>query len=137
MAIFIHSEGVNIPSLNKSKIKGWITKIIEYDRFILGEINIIFVNNDYILNINKEFLSHDYYTDIITFDYCEKKTISGDLFLSIEMIEENALNLKIPYIDEIKRVIIHGVLHLMGFTDKTENDSKIMREKENQCLKKY
>ena len=137
MAIFIHSEGVSIPNLNKSKIKSWIQKIIEIEGYVLGEVNIIFVNNEYLLNINKQFLSHDYYTDIITFDYCEDKKISGDLFLSIEMIEENALKLKIPFLDEINRVVIHGALHLMGFTDKTESDTKIMRDKEDKCLKEY
>lgn len=134
MAIYIHSEAVDIPKFSISRIKNWIKKVIEEEGFIVGEINIIFVNNDYILNINNQFLSHNYYTDIITFDYCENKIISGDLFLSIEMIAENALNLNVNFYNEINRVIIHGILHLLGYSDKDEAEIKIMRKKEDSCL---
>ena len=86
------------------------------------------------LEINKEFLNHDYYTDIITFDYSETDVVSGDLFISIERIKDNAKTLKTSYQEELHRVIIHGVLHLLGYKDKTEEESENMRKLEDECL---
>jgi len=102
--------------------------------FSCGDINFIFCNDEYLLKINKEFLNHDYYTDIITFDYSENKIISGDLFLSLDRIRENANFFKIPLLDEILRVMIHGILHLVGYNDKNRNERKLMKEKENYYL---
>jgi rRNA maturation RNase YbeY len=87
-----------------------------------------------LLEINKEFLNHDYYTDIITFDYSEADVVSGDLFISIDRIKDNAKTLKTPYQEELHRVIIHGILHLLGNKDKTESESENMRRLENDCL---
>ena len=107
---------------------------IERNNKQLGEISYIFCSDEQLLEINKEFLNHDYYTDIITFDYSEADVISGDLFISIERIKDNAKTLKTSYQEELHRVIIHGVLHLLGYKDKTEVESENMRKLEDECL---
>lgn len=96
---------------------------------------IILCSDEYLLDINKRFLDHHFYTDIITFDYCEGKVVSGELFISTDRVRENAEKYKIGFLDELNRVIIHGVLHLCGYKDKTEKDIKRMRSKENEKLK--
>lgn len=100
----------------------------------LGDISIIFCSDNYILDVNMKYLSHDYFTDIITFDYCEGKTLSGDLFISIDSVRENASFYGSEFSDELNRVIVHGLLHLIGYDDHNEKDRKIMREKENYYL---
>jgi len=104
--------------------------------FCVGNLNIIFVTDDELMEINKKFLEHDYYTDIITFNYKEKKKISGDLFISIERVMENAIKFKSSVTNEFLRVIIHGVLHIIGYNDKTYNEKKEIRNKENFYLGK-
>lgn len=122
-------------SLKKRTIlKQWITTIVENNKKEVGEISYIFCSDEQLLEINKEFLNHDYYTDIITFDYSEADVISGDLFISIERIKDNAKTLKTSYQEELHRVIIHGVLHLLGYKDKTEVESENMRKIEDECL---
>ena len=122
-------------SLKKRTIlKQWITTIVEKNKKEVGEISYIFCSDEQLLEINKEFLNHDYYTDIITFDYSEADVISGDLFISIERIKDNAKTLKTSYQEELHRVIIHGVLHLLGYKDKTEVESENMRKLEDECL---
>ena len=122
-------------SLKKRTIlKQWITTIVENNKKEVGEISYIFCSDEQLLEINKEFLNHDYYTDIITFDYSEADVISGDLFISIERIKDNAKTLKTSYQEELHRVIIHGVLHLLGYKDKTEVESENMRKLEEECL---
>ncbi|MEE0889381.1 MAG: rRNA maturation RNase YbeY [Bacteroidales bacterium] len=122
-------------SLKKRTIlKQWITTIVENNKKEVGEISYIFCSDEQLLEINKEFLNHDYYTDIITFDYSEADVISGDLFISIERIKDNAKTLKTSYQEELHRVIIHGVLHLLGYKDKTEVESENMRKLEDECL---
>lgn len=122
-------------SLKKRTIlKQWITTIVENNKKEVGEISYIFCSDEQLLEINKEFLNHDYYTDIITFDYSEADVISGDLFISIERIKDNAKTLKTSYQEELHRVIIHGVLHLLGYKDKTEEESENMRKLEDECL---
>jgi rRNA maturation RNase YbeY len=100
----------------------------------MGDISYIFCSDDQLLDINKEFLNHDYYTDVITFDYSETENVSGDIFISIDRIRDNAKILELSYLDELHRVIIHGVLHLLGFKDKTKEESKNMRRLEDECL---
>ena len=103
--------------------------------FKVGEISYIFCSDDYLLDINKTYLKHDFYTDIITFDYTDAKKISGDLYISIDRVRDNAQELNLGFEQELHRVIIHGVLHLLGLKDKTEEEAKEMRKAEEECLK--
>ena len=100
----------------------------------VGEISIIFCSDNYILDVNMRYLQHDYFTDIITFDYCEGDKLSGDLFISIDSVRENALFYGTEFDDELNRVMVHGLLHLIGYDDHTEEEQKVMREKEDYYL---
>ena len=100
----------------------------------LGDVNIIFCSDNYIPDVNMKYLQHDYFTDIITFDYCEKKVLSGDLFISVDSVRENSVYYGTEFEDELNRVIVHGLLHLIGYDDHSEEDVKVMREKENYYL---
>ena len=119
---------------NRMVLKQWIKNTIEANNKEMGDISYIFCSDDQLLDINKEFLNHDYYTDVITFDYSETENVSGDIFTSIDRIKDNAKILELSYLDELHRVIIHGVLHLLGFKDKTKEESKNMRRLEDECL---
>ena len=99
-----------------------------------GDLSVIFCSDEYLLEMNKEYLNHDYYTDIITFDYVEGETISGDLFISLDRVKENAKKFKISVLRELYRVIFHGTLHLVGYNDKSEEEQQLMRQKENYYL---
>ena len=120
--------------LKKSEIKLWLNKVITHENHILGDINVIFCSDDYLIKINKEYLSHDYFTDIVTFNFCEENKISGDIFISIDRVKENSKIYTTSFINELDRVIVHGVLHLLGYNDKSEEEKKIMTSKENQYL---
>lgn len=100
----------------------------------LGDINVIFCSGRYILDINMRYLQHDYFTDIITFDYCEKDILSGDLFISVDSVKENALFYNTTFEDELNRVLVHGVLHLIGYDDHKDEDIAVMRSKEDYYL---
>lgn len=102
-----------------------------------GDITVIFCSDEYLLEINREHLDHDYYTDIITFDYCFQNLISGDLFISIDRVKENAAEFKTTFLNELSRVIFHGVLHLCGYKDKLYEDEKLMRQKEQFYLNRF
>lgn len=119
----------------KNKVKSWIKSVAEKRGFKVGEISYIFCSDDYLLDINKTYLKHDFYTDIITFDYTDATKISGDLYISIDRIRDNAQELNLSFEQELHRVIIHGVLHLLGLKDKTEEEAKEMRKAEEECLK--
>ena len=121
---------------NDNEISTWISNVISDEGFKEGDINYVFCNDDYLHNINVEFLNHDTLTDIISFDYSVGKIIQGDIFISIERVEDNATDFNVSFQDELHRVIIHGVLHYMGFTDKLDIDKEEMRSKENSCLNK-
>lgn len=112
----------------------WLKLVAESEIKKLGNINIIFCSDNYILDVNVRYLGHDYFTDIITFDYCEKDILSGDLFISIDTVRDNAEFYKTEFNDELNRVIVHGLLHLIGYDDHTPEEQKIMREKENYYL---
>lgn len=112
-------------------LSAWLENIITSEGKKLGEINYIFCDDEYLLKINQDYLQHDYYTDIITFDYVKGKTISGDIFVSVDRIQDNASTLSKNYDSEFRRVLAHGILHLCGYKDKTEDEIKEMREKEN------
>jgi probable rRNA maturation factor len=132
--IHYHNEDHSYSISNKLKIRNWVKKIVELEKKSLGTINYIFVSDEYLLKLNNESLKHDYYTDIITFDYTENSMISGDLFISIDRVIDNAKQLNVLFIDELHRVMIHGVLHLCGYGDKSSKEEKIMRSKEDFSL---
>jgi len=133
--IRFYNEDITYSIKNKRIIKKWITEIINNHNFGVGDINIIFTSDENLLKINKTYLNHNYYTDIITFNYNSKNIISGDLYISINRVQENYIEYSQSFIDKLLRVIIHGILHLLCFNDKTDTQKKIMREKENNSLK--
>lgn len=136
MAINYFSQDIDFILKGKCDTRRWIAKVIHLFHFKAGDINYIFVSNNYILEINKKFLGHDYFTDIITFDNSEKKDIiSGDIYISIETVKSNAEKYDVTFDNELKRVMIHGILHLIGFNDHTDEEKVVMREKEESCLK--
>ena len=137
MAITFQDQNIKFKLSEKIKIKLWIKTIIESEKKQLGQLNFVFTTDEEILKTNLQFLKHNTYTDIITFDYCEGKIINGDITISVERVKENAEKFKTEFETEIKRVIIHGVLHLCGYKDKTEKELKVMRSRENAALKKY
>ena len=118
----------------EEKTSQWITKVIETEGCKLGEINYIFCDDEYLHKINVEFLNHDTYTDIISFDYTLGKTINGDIYISIDRVKENAVEYNVTFEAELNRVMVHGVLHYLGIKDKTETDKIEMRNKENEYL---
>lgn len=109
----------------------WLANIIQKETKKPGEINYIFCDDEYLLQVNRDYLQHDYYTDIITFDYVKGNTISGDIFVSLPRISDNASTLSKNFEDELHRVLAHGILHLCGYKDKTEEEEKEMRSKED------
>ena len=112
----------------------WLKMVAESEIRRIGDINIIFCSDNYILDVNMKYLQHDYCTDIITFDYCEKNRLNGDLFISVDSVRENALFYGTEFSDELNRVIVHGILHLVGYDDHTEEDIAVMRSKEDYYL---
>ena len=134
MAISYMAEEVKMPKISKREISAWIKKIAEMKGFQVGDISYVFCSDEYILNVNKEYLQHDYYTDIITFDYTEGNVISGDLIISLETIESNAEQFGVTYESELNRVIIHGILHLCGIDDKGPGEREMMEANENEAL---
>ena len=114
----------------------WITNTISSEAYKLEEINYVFCDDEYLHKLNVEFLNHDTLTDIISFDYSIGKIIQGDIFISVERVADNAKDFGVSFEDELKRVVIHGVLHYCGYKDKTDDDAKLMREKENHYLSK-
>ena len=131
------SEDVTLPDIPKQEISHWIKKTAtEYGKRT-GEIAYIFCKDKHMLEVNNQYLHHDYYTDIITFDYSEGTIISGDIFISIDTVKSNALEFKVSFDEELKRIMIHGILHLCGQDDKTPELRLEMTQKENSALMKY
>lgn len=120
---------------SRTKIKQWIKQVIEAKGKKMGNITYIFCDDEYLLEVNKQYLQHDYYTDVITFDYVENDLISGDIFISTDRVRENALAFGSSETEELHRVIIHGALHLLGLKDKSEKEASQMRQAENEALK--
>jgi rRNA maturation RNase YbeY len=127
----------NLPESVHADYKKWLEDIILSEGKKLGEINYIFCDDEYLLKVNQDYLQHDYYTDIITFDYVKGKTITGEIFVSLQRISDNASTLSREYEEELRRVLAHGILHLCGYKDKTEEEEQLMRSKEDHYLAKY
>lgn len=119
---------------DRRKTNEWLKLAAESEIRRIGNISIIFCSDNYVLDINQKYLQHDYFTDIITFDYCEGDRLSGDLFISVDSVRENSVEFGTEFKEELNRVIIHGLLHLVGYDDHTEKDIKLMRSKEDYYL---
>ncbi len=137
MSVIFSNADVDIVLSDPLSLQKWIRLIVEAHSKKLGRINYLFCSDDYILESNKRFLNHDTYTDIITFDYVQGQLVSGDILVSLDRVRDNAAMFSVPFEQELHRVIIHGVLHLLGFKDKTESDAAEMRRKENEALSIY
>jgi len=135
--ISFEKEDIKFSLKNSHKIISWINKVVGIEEYSLGNICYIFCSDKYLHNINFTYLNHDTFTDIITFNYNENKIISGDIFISIERVKENAHHFKVDFDKELKRVMIHGVLHLLGYNDKLKEDITIMRSKEDYYINLY
>lgn len=118
----------------KTELKRWLSFVIESSHKIVGDVNIILTNDVRILEINKKYLNHDYFTDIITFNYNEEGKVSGDIFISLDTVKSNALSYQVLFDHELRRVMVHGVLHLLGFDDKSNSQQEIMRAEEDKWL---
>jgi len=129
--ISIQYEDMEILDLDPEFFVSWLSDVCEKEGCKLGELCVVYCSDEYILKANNEFLNHDYYTDIITFDYREGDVIHGDLLISIDRVKDNALELDIDWRKELNRVMVHGVLHIIGYKDKSEEEAKLMREKED------
>lgn len=136
MPVFFHNEDVDFPIQQKNKKKRWLKDVIEHLNFKLGNISVIFCSDDYLLSLNKKHLNHNYYTDVITFNYCSNKTISGDIFVSVDRVRAFSIDTNTSFLSEINRVIVHGVLHLCGFDDKKPDEILRMRKLEDLYLTK-
>jgi len=132
-----HSDDCNLPGIDQNVVTDWINRVAAFHGKKTGEINYIFCSDARILEVNNQYLQHDYFTDIITFDYSEQKTISGDIYIGIDTVTSNAEMMGVTYEKELNRVIIHGVLHLCGFKDKTSETEKIMHQKEDEALELF
>lgn len=133
--VLFYKEGVEYPSFfSDTRIRQWLDMIAVHYSKTIGNISFIFCDDEYILSVNRQYLKHDYYTDVITFDYCQGDLLAGDVFISLGTVKSNAKQYETDYENEFYRVVCHSVLHLIGFKDKTEPDSALMRENENICL---
>lgn len=127
-------EDTNFIFKGKALNNKWLRLVAESEIRRIGDINLIFCSDNYILDINQKFLNHDYFTDIITFNYNDRDRLSGDLFISVDSVRENAIEYNVEFEEELNRVIVHGILHLIGYDDKSEEEIKTMRDKENYYL---
>ena len=128
--IEIFLDDVKVPGLDSELFVLWLNEVIASEKFDCGDVNLIFVSDEKLLEMNQQFLQHDYFTDIITFDYSEDSVISGELYISIDRVSENGLKMD-GYDNELKRVCVHGILHLCGYGDKSEEEITEIRAKEN------
>jgi len=134
--ILFHSQEIDYELLSQEKYQSWINQILSKEQKNCGTINYIFCNDVYLLEKNKTYLQHDTLTDIITFEY-SKDPISGDIFISIDRVKENAAERNLPFDQELLRVMAHGVLHLCGYGDKKKEEQKVMRSKEEACISMF
>ena len=136
MVSFI-ADSIEMPALDERKVTRWIRSVAADYNFSVGNINYIFCSDERELEVNRQFLGHDYYTDVITFDYTSGKTLNGDIFISLDTVRSNAEMVGAPFEEELRRIIIHGVLHLTGQGDKTPETKAQMTEKEEKALAKW
>ena len=134
--IHFSSENIDLPALNYPQVERWIRAVAAQYNFSVGELNYIFCDDEKILAVNREFLQHDYYTDIITFDYTTRTRVNGDIFISLDTVQSNAEQVGTTFLHELHRIIIHGLLHLTGQADKTPETKAQMTAKEEDALKK-
>lgn len=137
MSINFYFEEIEEFQLDLPKSRKWIKNTISKEGSQPGDITFIFCSDDYLLEINKQYLDHDYYTDIITFDYVEGNLISGDIFISVDRVRENAATFGVSFLNELNRILIHGVLHLLGYKDKKPEEKEMMTTKEDTYLLDY
>tara|TARA_R110002072_G_scaffold129589_2_gene268165 strand:+ start:63 stop:485 length:423 start_codon:yes stop_codon:yes gene_type:complete len=129
--VSFYSEQTNFSVSNESQITDWLISVCQKEGKTLSEVSIILCSDDYLLEVNRKHLNHDYYTDVITFDYSEETAISGDVFISVDRVQENAQSVGADMVDELHRIIVHGILHLLGYTDKTSSTKEEMTSKED------
>lgn len=134
MTISYHNEAVHKPKLPYRIVTGWLKAIIAKYDHAAGDLAYVFCDDEYLKDINNQYLKHDYYTDIVTFDYCTDKVVSGDMFISIERVRENSALFECSFEHELLRVMAHGLLHLLGYHDKTEEEIVLMRKVENESI---
>ncbi len=134
MPVSFHTENISFQLKQKVKHKHWVRAWISSQNAQCGRVSFVFTSNDQIKSINQSYLNHNYFTDVITFDYSEGELISGDIFISIEEVKINARLYGTEMLDELRRVMIHGITHLLGYKDGTEKERAVMREKENEAL---
>lgn len=131
------SQGVEMPDIDIKKVSTWIEEVAASHSCCVGNLNYLFVNDEEIIRANRQFVNHDYFTDIITFDYSRGDKIAGDIMISLDTVESNAEKFGVAYSNELLRVIIHGVLHLVGINDKGPGEREIMEAAENKALELY
>lgn len=129
-----YTQDTHFALKSKMILKKWMKEVVENHGEKCGDINVILCSDAHLLQMNKQYLGHDYFTDIITFDYCEGKLVSGDLYISVDTVKANAVEYEQPFLTELHRVMIHGVLHLLGLDDHSDADSARMRDAENESL---
>ncbi len=134
MAITFVNEQIKFQLADKQRVKRWIMDICQQNHKKVGDIGYLFCDDAYLLEVNKQYLNHDTYTDIITFDYVEEDVVNGDIMISVERVRENAKQFNVAFEQELHRVIIHGVLHLLGQKDKSTKDAAMMRKREEEAL---
>ena len=122
---------------NEDQFSTWISQVIVSENKKEGDVNYVFCNDDYLLNLNEQYLNHDTLTDIISFDYSVGNELHGDIFISTERVQENATIYNVTFLEELKRVLVHGILHYCGYKDKTTQDEQIMRKKEDEKIKMF
>jgi rRNA maturation RNase YbeY len=132
--VYFHSERINFELESQAIYKKWILAVLSQHKKRPGNLNIIFVSNDYLLEMNKKFLNHNYHTDVISFDDSEKNVVAGDIFISVDQVKINSRVHNVGFNDELCRVMIHGVLHLIGFGDADDTQKEMMRTQEDQAL---
>ncbi|MBO4621670.1 MAG: rRNA maturation RNase YbeY [Paludibacteraceae bacterium] len=130
------TQDVDMPAFDQRRVQQWIRSVAADYGFTVGDITYVFTDDEGEMRVNQQFLGHDYYTDVITFDYSSQNVISGDIFISLDMIRHNAEQVGTIFVDELMRIMIHGVLHLTGQGDKTPESKAVMTEKENLALAK-
>ncbi len=134
MTIFQSTVEIRFSYKNFTSLKRWLIRIINKENFVHGELTIVFTSDEYLLSVNRDFLKHDYYTDVLTFDYSSGQTVNGDILISIDRVKDNAIRYNVAFYKELDRVILHGVLHLLGYGDSTSEEIKIIRALEDTYL---